>query len=148
VTALTKKQFRFVLGAYCAFILFVTCYSRITSVRTPPTLDTLEHVKQSFGMGWLSDQDFAVFMIWLLSTILVAHLVGVLFLFLLWRQGLYIFLFAICARLSLYWFYVPRERSYPGHGGINLAELLVELAILAVASFEPAKHLFQRQREA
>ena len=86
-------------------------------------------------------------MVWQLCTILVAHLIGLLFLFLFWREGLYIFLFAVCARLSQYLFFnISRQRLSPWGTFICWIGILFEFTILAVAFFGPAKLLFQRRK--
>lgn len=90
-----------------------------------------------------TDYDFAAFMIWLLATILVAALVGLVFTFLLWREGLYILLIAVCARLIFF----QLRYQHVSMGFFGWVTLLFEVSIIVFGLFGPAKHLFQRQRE-
>ena len=143
MTTLTKRQFRFLLLAYCALV--IAGIFRALPQRTPLTSADMAAAKSSFGMERLSDSQFAFFMIWLLGAVLLAWLVGLISVFRLWRAGVYIFLISVCARLIIEYL---RHRTVAGGWWLyGAVELLFEFAIVALALFGPAKHLFQRQRE-
>jgi hypothetical protein len=143
VTTLTKRRFRFLLLIYCALIL--AGIFRAVPHRTPLTPTDVAVAKGSFGLPGLSDYQFAVFMVWFLGAVLMAWLVGLISLFLIWRPGVYVFLAAICARFVVeYLRHLTLKSGWSLYSGV---EVLFELAIVAIALFGPAKHLFQRQRE-
>src|SRR5664280_1221505 len=99
VTRLTKRQFRFLLLIYC--VLIVAGLLRSLPGYTPLTTTDFVDAKRSFGLESLSDSRFRLFMIWLLGTVLVTSLVGLVSLFWFWRPGVYVFLAAVCARLVI-----------------------------------------------
>ncbi len=142
MTSLTKRQFRFLLLIYVALIL--AGIFRALPQRTPLTQADVAIAKSSFGLQGLSDHQFAVFMVWFLGVVLMAWLIGLISVFLLWRAGVYIFLAAVCARLVVeYLRHLTPTSGWSFYGGVELG---LELVIVALALFGPAKHLFQRQR--
>jgi len=138
---LTKHQFRLLLVAYCAVIVVSVFW--VAHGSKPLTMGDVAEAKRRFGMETWTDYDFAVFMLWLTGTILAAGLVGLVFVFLLRREGLYIFLIAVCARFGYY----QLRYQHPSMDFLSWVTLLFEVSIIALGLFGPAKHLFQRQRE-
>jgi hypothetical protein len=142
MTALTKRQFRLLLAIYC----IVGVLSIIWKIpgRKHLTLADVALAKSRFGLETWSDYDFAVLMIWLLGTLIVAWLIGLMFTFLIWREGLYILLAAVCGRLV--YSFIRYDHFTPEFFGI--ATLFLEAVIIITGLFGPAKHLFQKQYEA
>lgn len=143
VTRLTKRQFRLLLLIYVALIVVGVVIA--LPQRTHLTQAEVTEAKSSFYLQDLSDYQFARLMVWFLGASLMAWLVGLISLFLLWRPGVYVFLAGVCARLIIeYLRHLRFTSAWSFYGGV---EVLLEFAIVAVAIFGPAKHLFQRQGE-
>src|ERR1700722_7059567 len=140
--ALTKKQFRLLLVVYCAFLLLG--FWSPANVRRPLTHNVIAQTKEHFGMETMSDYHFGIFMICLLGTTIMAWLVGVVYLFLLWRPGLYFFVFGCCARVPIRMFELHPHASVGSWRFYGLFEFIFELTIVALGLFGPAKHLFRR----
>ena len=141
MTTLTKRQFRLLLVAYCAVIVVSVFWAAHRS--RPLMIGDAAEARRNFGMESLSIYHFAVFMLWLTGTILVAWLVGLVFTFLLWREGLYILLFAVCSRLV----FCQLLEQHLSMGFFGWVTLLFEVCIITFGLFGPAKHLFRRQGE-
>jgi hypothetical protein len=138
---LTKNQFRLLLVIYLAVSVLV--YFWHPPQRIPLSPGELAEAKRRFGMETMTDENFALFMVWLLLTIMVARLIGFVFTFLLWREGLFIFPVAVCAGLVRQYVYYQRLSIAP----LGWVTLLLVASIVTLALFGPAKHLFQRKRE-
>src|SRR5262249_45376233 len=100
-------------------------------------------IQMSFGLYRLSESQFIVFMLILAGSALLTWLIGLISAFFLWRPGIYIFFVSVCARLIIEHF-----DPFIRWGWYGAVEALFELVIVALALFGPAKHLFQRRREA
>jgi hypothetical protein len=153
--ALTKMQFRLLLVVYCAYLLFILLAhvwtpssESVPKTRTQVHSDVAQE-KTRFGMDTMSDLHFVEFILFLQVTILMAWLIGLVYLFLLWRQGLYFFLIGVCARITFGHVFGHRlfGHRHPSSGGWlahGRTEFVFELIIVAIGFFGPAKHLFQR----
>lgn len=139
---ITKYQFWLLLLAYIA-MLVVGVFVAVPQYTAPTQADNAID-KSRYCLQWLSDRQFAVFMIWFLGVPLMAWLVGLISLFFFWRPGVYLFLAGVCGRLVAEYL----RHSTPTSGWLlyDGAELGLELVIVAFALFGPAKHLFQKQR--
>ena len=84
-------------------------------------------------------------MVWFISAVLLAWLVGLISLFLLWRPGVYIFLAGVCGLLIVEYFrHLAPTVGWLFYGAV---EVLLEFAIVALVLFGPANHLFPKQRD-
>jgi len=143
MTLLSKRQFRLLLVAYCIFNVLGFMIVRGSPHGLTPEL--VHQAKANFHLVNWADADFALFMIWFLGTLIVAWLIGLIFTFLCWREGLYIFAFAVCARVIWELFLVPRHGSLLRGYWLGWLALSFEAFIFVVALFGPAKHLFARK---
>jgi hypothetical protein len=141
--AFPKMQFRLLLLAYCVFI--TATFLSASPAGKHLTWNDIEQMKERVGMETMSDRHYAMFVFCLLGTSGLAWLIGLVYLFLLWYQGLYFFAFGCCTRVMIMGtFYLQRRVSAGGWQLHGLTELIFELTIVAVGLFGPAKHLFQR----
>lgn len=138
---MTKKQFRWVLCAYCVIVACSFIVGLWAEFMIPETIREMEP-----SLRWENSLPFLYIILRISQALLLAAFVAIAGLFYFWSPSRYIFLAVTIVKIFLLPLCIIWMVHTGWQGMFDELELLLDGVILTLCFFGPAKHLFEKKK--